>query len=107
MRLARAGSAVASAVPSGSLSALRTAHSTARQFELTGESRILLLQLPNASAAEMADTLDAGWTIRAQICEVEATKTASESEPNLTRHLVSPGTEPKNRGHLRVHAGAT
>ena len=66
-----------------------------------------LAPAPNASAAELADTLDAGWTIRAQICEVEATEAASESELNLTRHSDSPGTEPKNRGHLRVHAGAT
>lgn len=48
-----------------------------------------------AGAAEFADTLDAGWTIRALICGVEATTTASESEPNFNCFSVSPGRKRK------------
>src|SRR5207245_5445191 len=49
----------------------------------------------------------AGWTIRTQTCEIQATRTASESERNFDRFSVSPRNEVKNRGHLRIHAGPT
>jgi len=77
------------------------------QFQQVFPAPGITVELPMTGHGEM-DSSRTSSTISGKFYGTGATKTASESEPkSLILCPFLPRNELKNRGHIRLHAGAT